>query len=124
MKAKLFLLGCFGLVISGCATMSAKTTSPDIVQQALSSADQKALNLRLDTGKENEPQIWQNDEGNIHYQLTIAHTYINDQGMPCRNYTLLVDRDYHRKQVTTAVACRDNGKWKNQGATISESGSE
>lgn len=96
------------IMLSGCSTL---VTPAQTLQQGLPSADQQQLNTVLNTAKDNQPQVWHTDNGDTLYQLTTTNTRVNDQGQPCRDYALLVDRKYHRKQTTTATVCRDNGQW-------------
>jgi hypothetical protein len=116
MKLKLcglmIITGMF-LLLTGCATLAPKAVAPTLVSQGLSSDDAKQLNLMIDTVKDNQQATWHSDDGKILFQLTTSNTTVNDQGRPCRNYTLLVAPDYSRKQQSTGVACRDdNAQWQ------------
>jgi surface antigen len=114
MKTRLLLILSATLLLSGCATVSTQNTSTDVIQQNLSQADQAEFNNRMNTAKDGVPVDWRNSEGNTSYDLTTSNTRVNGQGLACRNYTLMIDRDYHRKITTSAVACRENGQWKDQ----------
>lgn len=113
MKPKLILILSAAVLLSGCATMSPENTTPDVIQQNLSQADQTEFNAKLNTIRDGEPAVWHNSEGNTSFDLTTSNTRVNEHGLPCRDYTLIIDRDYHRKITTSAVACRDDGLWKN-----------
>ncbi len=116
MKIKLLLALSTAVLLSGCATVS--TTGGDsttsIIQQNLSQADQTEFDGMMNTAKDGVPVNWRNSEGNTSFDLTTSDTHVNGQGLACRNYTLMIDRDYHRKITVSALACRDNGQWKDQ----------
>lgn len=113
MKTRLILILSAAVLLSGCATMSPENTTPDVIQQNLSQTDQTELNTRLNTIKDGQPSYWKNSEGNTSFDLTTSNTHVNGQGLPCRNYTLVIDRDYHRTITTSAIVCREDGQWKN-----------
>ncbi len=114
MKSKLLLILSATVLLSGCATVSPQNTSTDMIQQNLSQTDQAEFNNMMNTAKDGVPVDWRNSEGNTSYDLVTSNTEVNGQGLACRNYTLIIDRDFHRKKTVTAVACRDNGQWKDQ----------
>jgi hypothetical protein len=118
MKTKSWLVLSFlslaGL-LSGCATTSVQSTSANIVQENLSKQDQAQLNAMMNTANDGESSAWHNTAGNTAFELTTHDTHVNAQGLPCRNYVLVIDRDYHRKITVNALSCRDNGEWKDQG---------
>jgi hypothetical protein len=105
----------FMLLLSGCATMSPKSTTPDGLAKFLSSDDKQAFNLKMNTTKDGVPTVWRSKAGDTGFELTATHTHVNEQGLPCRNYVLIVNPDYQRKHVTTAIACRENGDWISSG---------
>ena len=115
MKAKLLLVLPLAGLLSACATTTVQSTSEAIVQKNLSAQDQAHLNTMMSTANDGEHSVWHNSEGNIAFDLITSNTHVNAQGLPCRNYTLVIDRDYHRKITVTALGCRDNGEWKDQG---------
>jgi hypothetical protein len=116
MKQKLcglvVIAGIFSM-LTGCATLAPKSVAPTLVTQGLSSDEAKQLNLMIDTAKDNQQATWHSDDGKTLYQLMTSNTFVNDQGRPCRSYTLLVAPSYARKQQSTGVACRDdNAQWQ------------
>lgn len=114
MKVKLLLVLSAAVLLSGCATVSSQGGETDVIQQNLSKTDQTEYNSMMNTAKDGVPINWRNSEGNASYNLTTSNTHINSQGLPCRNYTLLINRDYHLKITTSGVACRNDGQWGNQ----------
>ena len=113
MKLKILLILSAAVLLSGCATVSTETTTTNMIQQNLSQADQTEFNSMMNTARDGVAVDWRNSEGNTAFDLTTSNTHVNGQGLACRNYTLVIDRDYHRKMTTSAAACRDNGQWKN-----------
>jgi surface antigen len=114
MKTKLLWVLPMAGLLTACATTSVPGTADDSVQQNLSAADRVQLKKFMNTTHDGEPAVWHNSEGNTAFELTTADTHVNAQGLPCRNYTLVIDRDYHSKITVTGLSCRDDGEWKDQ----------
>ena len=89
MKFKLgfVLLGLISL--SGCVSMSSNPT-PSITQQP----NQKELNLMLNTAKDNVTKAWVSEDGDTHYSLDTSNTRVNYQGVPCRDFTLVISKSF------------------------------
>ena len=102
-------LSLLSLGLAGCATAQ---LNPGDVQQNLSSDMQKQWNHVLNTANDNQPQVWQAPDDKTRYELTTSNTKVNSAGEPCRNFTLVIDREYHRKQSTQGVACRQGDGWQ------------
>jgi len=106
MKFKLgfVLLGLISL--SGCVSMS-PSQKPSITQQP----NQKELNAMLNTAKDNVNKSWVSEDGDTHYSLDTSNTHVNYQGVPCRDFTLVITKSFYRGDTLAGTACRYDGQW-------------
>lgn len=100
------------LQLSACATLPAKSTSPDDFEKVLSPTDQKEFDKRMNVSKDGETINWRNEEENTSFELKADNTRLNEKAQACRDYVLLIHQDYQREKTLQATACRDNGSWE------------
>lgn len=103
------------LVLSGCSTLSPKSIAPQNLQENLPASEIAHLNDALNTAIDNQLITWQSEDGDTTYQITTYRTHVNSYGEPCRYYSLLIDREYHRKIETKGMVCRGStGNWQDK----------
>ena len=109
-----FLLLFLLILLSGCAALPAQQQESAGLSQQLSALDQKDFNQKMNTILDDQSISWQNDDNTARYQLSVQQTHVNDSGAVCRNYSLVIDKNYARKQIINSLACRnENGSWIN-----------
>jgi hypothetical protein len=91
--------------LSGCASLSGPKAS--ITQQP----DQKQLNVMFNTAKDGVTQSWVGENEDTRYHLTTSHTHVNYQGVPCRDFVLMISKSFYRGETLTGTACRYDNQW-------------
>lgn len=109
MKLKLALVILSMGVLSGCATMGGaggSSTTDSITQLP----DQPKLISAFNTAKDGVPKEWAEEDAS--YQLVVTNTHVNYQGVPCRDFSLVVTKSFYRTQTLLGTACRYKNQWK------------
>lgn len=102
-KLAVVFLGVLGL--SGCATVSGPQSS--ITRQP----EQKELNIAFNTAKDGIVKSWVGVNDDARYHLTTSNTHVNYQGVPCRDFTLVISKSFYRGETLTGTACRYDNQW-------------
>jgi len=94
-----------GVLLTGCVTVS-----PVLLPVSTASA-QKQLDNNFNTARDNTPVMWSTD--NVAYGLTTHHTFVDQEGRPCRSYSLNINKSVFNNKTFTGTVCRYNNHWKN-----------
>lgn len=105
MKLRLALVLLSVISLSSCASLSGPQHS--ITRQP----DQKQLNIAFNTAKDGITKSWVNESESTRYHLTTSHTHVNYQGVPCRDFTLVISKSFLRGETLSGTACRYDDQW-------------
>ncbi|HEV2614718.1 MAG TPA: hypothetical protein VGV92_08435 [Gammaproteobacteria bacterium] len=105
MKLKLGLVLLAVASLTGCATISGPQSS--ITHQP----EQKELNVAFNTAKDGTVKSWVGVNDGTRYHLTTSNTHVNYQGVPCRDFTLVISKSFYRGETLTGTACRYDNQW-------------
>jgi surface antigen len=131
MKKNIVILFLLSICLTGCVTIHPTTAQvlecnskyvekPGLcsvpINQAMTDSDRQKLLGLVKTAKSNEHITWQNDATHQSYDFVSTDIYVNDEGQPCRNYTLSFNAKgflHNTDDQVNATACRmDDMQWK------------
>lgn len=134
MKKNIIALFFISIFLAGCASVqpipeqvvesnSKSVEKPGLcsesINDAMTASDRQKLLQLVQTAKSDEHITWQNAETHHQYDFISSDIYVNDEGQPCRHYTLSFDAKgflHNTNDQVQATACRmDDMQWKLMG---------
>ncbi len=97
--------------LAACSSMGGANVPQVDIGKSMTNQDQIKIQNALGTARTHQNTSWQDPNGNT-YTITPTQTFANEQGQPCRTYTLTATINGQAHPIS-GTACRDsNGVWQ------------